>query len=101
MIQAGDGNDELRTAVGGGTRRETPVVKNGDGTEHELDPLTEGLEQLRDRLARQRDPEDPAILANRVHVDLDRIHERIRRLGAWVSADLASRREERTPDLED
>ncbi len=76
-------------------------MKNGDGTEHELDPLTEGLEQLRDRLARQRDPEDPAILANRVHVDLDRIHERIRRLGAWVSADLASRREERTPDLED
>ena len=68
-------------------------MKNGDGTEHELDPLTVGIEQLRDRLARQRDPEDPAVLANRVHDDLGRIHERIRRLGAWVSADLASRRD--------
>jgi hypothetical protein len=80
-------------------RRETPVV-NGEGTEHQLDPLTEGIEQLRDRLARQRDPEDPAVLANRVHVDLDRIHERIRRLRAWVSADLTSRRDvgEHEPD---
>ena len=66
-------------------------MQNRDGTEHEPDPLTEGLEQLRDRLASQRDPEDPAVLANRVHDDLDRIHERIRRFGASVSAHLASR----------
>ncbi len=80
-------------------RRETPVVQNHDGREHQSDPLTEGLEQLRERLARQRDPEDPAILANRVHDDLDRIHERIRRFGASVSAHLASRRN--PPELDD
>ena len=76
-------------------------MRNGDVTEHELDPLTEGIEQLRDRLARQRDPEDPAVLANRVHDDLGRIHERIRRLGAWVSADLATRRDQDAPASEE
>jgi hypothetical protein len=78
-------------------RRETSGVPDS-GKEHKPDALTEGLERLRERLARQRDQEDPSVLANRVHDDLDRIHERIRRFRASASSQLGTRREQHLDD---
>lgn len=66
-------------------------MTNRHGSGNEPDGLTKGLEQLRERLARQREPEDPSVLANRVHDDLEGIQERLRQF---------RRRRLRAPDSE-
>ena len=67
-------------------------MTNRSGSGDDLDAITRALEQLRDQLARQRDLQDPALLANRIHDDLTEIQERLRQFGDTVSAQLAASR---------
>ena len=66
-------------------------MTNRGGSGDDLHAITRELEQLREQLARQPDRPDPAVIAQRIHDDLEEIQERLRLFGDRVSAQLAAR----------